>query len=100
MWITNGGFADLLIVFAKVDGDQFSAFLVERAFGGVTSGKEEHKLGLHGSSTTPASCWTRRSGREHARGDRKRPQVAFYALNFGRLNLGAMCTGGCEDIYR
>src|SRR5262249_19339640 len=53
MWITNGGFADLFVVFAKVDGDQFSAFIVERAFPGVSSGKEEHKLGLHGSSTTP-----------------------------------------------
>ena len=53
MWITNGGFADVFIVFAKVDGEQFSAFIVERGFPGVTSGKEEHKLGLHGSSTTP-----------------------------------------------
>ena len=53
MWITNGGFADVVIVFAKVDGEHFSAFIVERAFGGVTSGKEEHKMGLHGSSTTP-----------------------------------------------
>src|SRR5882672_8995329 len=52
MWITNGGFADLFVVFAKVDGDQFTAFLVERGWG-VKSGKEEHKLGLHGSSTTP-----------------------------------------------
>ncbi len=52
MWITNGGFADVFIVFAKVDGEQFTAFIVERAFGGVTSGKEEHKMGLHGSSTT------------------------------------------------
>ena len=53
MWITNGGFADVFIVFAKVDGEHFSAFIVERAFGGLTSGKEEHKMGLHGSSTTP-----------------------------------------------
>ena len=53
MWITNGGFADIVIVFAKVDGEHFSAFIVERAFGGVSSGKEEHKMGLHGSSTTP-----------------------------------------------
>ena len=52
MWITNGGFADLFIVFAKVDGEHFTSFIVERAFGGVTSGKEEHKMGLHGSSTT------------------------------------------------
>src|SRR5215510_7742534 len=53
MWITNGGFADVYIVFAKVDGEHFSAFIVERAFPGVSSGKEEHKMGLHGSSTTP-----------------------------------------------
>jgi len=53
MWITNGGFTDLVIVFAKVDGEHFSAFLVERGFPGVSSGKEEHKMGLHGSSTTP-----------------------------------------------
>ena len=52
-WITNGGFADVYIVFAKVDGEHFTAFIVERAFAGVTSGKEEHKMGLHGSSTTP-----------------------------------------------
>ena len=53
MWISNGGFADLFIVFAKVDGEHFSAFLVERSFPGVSTGKEEHKMGLHGSSTTP-----------------------------------------------
>src|SRR5688572_4347208 len=53
MWITNGGFADLFIVFAKVDGEHFTAFLVERSFPGVSTGKEEHKMGLHGSSTTP-----------------------------------------------
>src|SRR5437764_1178098 len=56
MWITNGGFADLFIIFAKVvdgAGEHFSAFIVERAFPGVSSGKEEHKMGLHGSSTTP-----------------------------------------------
>src|SRR5213083_1210086 len=56
MWITNGGFADLIVVFAKVAddrGEHFTAFIVERAFAGVSSGKEEHKMGLHGSSTTP-----------------------------------------------
>ncbi len=52
MWITNGGFADVFIIFVQVDGDKFTALIVERAFGGVTSGKEEHKMGLHGSSTT------------------------------------------------
>ena len=97
MWITNGGFADLFVVFAKVDGEQFSAFLVERAFGGVTSGKEEHKMGLHGSSTTPlvlqdvpvpAGGLLGEIGRGH--------KVAFNVLNFGRLKLGAMCTGGAK----
>ena len=53
MWITNGGFADVYIVFAKVDGEHFTTFIVERAFPGVSNGKEEHKMGLHGSSTTP-----------------------------------------------
>jgi alkylation response protein AidB-like acyl-CoA dehydrogenase len=97
MWITNGGFADLIIVFAKVDGEQFSAFIVERAFGGVTSGQEEHKMGLHGSSTTPlllqdvpvpAGNLLGEVGRGH--------KVAFNVLNFGRFKLGAMCLGGCR----
>jgi alkylation response protein AidB-like acyl-CoA dehydrogenase len=97
MWITNGGFADVIVVFAKVDGEHFSAFIVERAFGGVTSGKEEHKMGLHGSSTTPiilqdvpvpAANLLGEIGRGH--------KVAFNVLNFGRFKLGAMCTGGCK----
>jgi alkylation response protein AidB-like acyl-CoA dehydrogenase len=97
MWITNGGFADLFIVFAKVDGEHFSAFIVERAFGGVTNGNEEHKMGLHGSSTTPlllqdvpvpAANLLGEVGRGH--------KVAFNVLNFGRLKLGAMCLGGCR----
>ena len=53
MWITNGGFADLYIVFAKVDGEKFTAFIVERTFPGCKPGNEEHKMGIHGSSTTP-----------------------------------------------
>ena len=53
MWITNGGFADVIIVFAKVDGEHFTAFIVEKTFPGVSAGNEEHKMGLHGSSTTP-----------------------------------------------
>ena len=75
MWITNGGFADLFIVFAKVDGEQFTAFLVERSFPGVSSGQEEHKLGLHGSSTTPLAAAGRQGSREpRARRGRARPQ--------------------------
>ena len=97
MWITNGGFADIVIVFAKVDGELFSAFIVERAFGGVTSGKEEHKLGLHGSSTTPVILQDVPVPAANLLGEiGKGHKVAFNVLNFGRLKLGAMCTGGCK----
>jgi alkylation response protein AidB-like acyl-CoA dehydrogenase len=97
MWITSGGFADLYIVFAKVDGEHFTAFIVERAFPGVSNGKEEHKMGLHGSSTTPlilaevpvpAANLLGEIGKGH--------KVAFNVLNFGRFKLGAMCVGGCR----
>jgi len=97
MWITNGGFADVIVVFAKVDGELFTAFIVDRAFGGVTSGPEEHKMGLHGSSTTalllqdvvvPAANVLGEVGRGH--------KVAFNVLNFGRFKLGAMCLGGAK----
>jgi alkylation response protein AidB-like acyl-CoA dehydrogenase len=94
MWITNGGFADLFVIFCKVDGDQFTALLVERDWG-VKSGKEEHKMGLHGSSTTalifqdvkvPADNVLSEVGKGH--------KVAFNVLNFARFKLGAMCGGG------
>jgi alkylation response protein AidB-like acyl-CoA dehydrogenase len=95
MWITNGGFADLFIVFAKVGGERFTAFLVERAFKGVSSGKEEHKLGLHGSSTTPLILQEARVPAQNLLGEvGKGHKVAFNVLNFGRFKLGAMCTGG------
>jgi alkylation response protein AidB-like acyl-CoA dehydrogenase len=96
MWITNGGFADLFVVFCKVDGDQFTALLVERGFG-VKNGKEEHKMGLHGSSTTslifqdvkvPAGNVLSEVGKGH--------KVAFNVLNFARFKLGAMCGGGAQ----
>lgn len=97
MWITNGGFADLFIVFAKVDGEHFSAFIVERAFGGVSNGKEEHKMGLHGSSTTPLILQDVRVPAENLLGEvGKGHKVAFNVLNFGRFKLGAMCTGGSK----
>jgi alkylation response protein AidB-like acyl-CoA dehydrogenase len=98
MWITNGGFADVFVVFAKVNGEQFTAFIVERAFPGVTSGKEEHKMGLNGSSTTavilqnvgvPADSVLGEIGKGH--------KVAFNVLNFGRFKLGAMCGGGAKS---
>jgi len=94
MWITNGGFADLFVVFAKVDGEQFTAFLVERAFG-VKSGKEEHKMGLHGSSTTPLIFQDVKVPAENVLGEvGKGHKVAFNVLNFARFKLGAMCAGG------
>src|SRR5215471_15682393 len=98
MWITNGGFADVFIVFAKVDGEQFTAFIVERAFGGVTSGKEEHKMGLHGSSTTAVILQDVKVPAENLLGEiGKGHKVAFNVLNFGRFKLGGMCIGGARD---
>ena len=96
MWITNGGFADVFIVFAKVDGDQFTAFIVERGFTGVSTGNEEHKMGLHGSSTTPLILQDAQVPAANLLGEiGKGHKVAFNVLNFGRYKLGAMCVGGC-----
>jgi alkylation response protein AidB-like acyl-CoA dehydrogenase len=101
MWITNGGFADLFIVFAKViDGEEkFTAFLVERAFPGVSSGKEEHKMGLHGSSTTPLILQDAKVPAGNVLGEiGKGHKVAFNVLNYGRFKLAAMCSGGAQAI--
>ena len=101
MWISNGGFADLFIVFARVDGEQFTAFLVERAFAGVSAGQEEHKMGLHGSSTTPIVLQEVRVPANNVLGEVGRGhKVALNTLNFGRFKLGAMCVGGCRDAIR
>ena len=98
MWITNGGFADVFIVFAQADGDQFTAFIVERAFG-VVSGNEEHKMGLHGSSTTPILLQDVKVPADNLLGDiGKGHKVALNTLNFGRFKLGAMCSGGCRAV--
>jgi alkylation response protein AidB-like acyl-CoA dehydrogenase len=97
MWITNGGFADVFIVFAKVDGEAFSAFIVERAFAGVSTGKEEHKLGLLGSSTTPLILQDAKVPAANLLGEiGKGHKIAFNTLNYGRLKLGAMCSGGAR----
>ncbi len=97
MWITNGGFADVFIVFAKVDGELFTAFIVERGFGGLTSGNEEHKMGLHGSSTTAILLQDVRVPPENVLGEvGKGHKVAFNVLNFARYKLGAMCSGGAQ----
>jgi alkylation response protein AidB-like acyl-CoA dehydrogenase len=97
MWITNGGFADVFIVFAKVDGEHFTAFIMERKWTGVSSGKEEHKLGLHGSSTTPIILQDVKVPADAVLGEiGKGHKVAFNVLNFGRFKLGAMCSGGAR----
>jgi alkylation response protein AidB-like acyl-CoA dehydrogenase len=97
MWITNGGFADIYVVFAKVDGEHFTAFIIERKWAGVSSGKEEHKLGLHGSSTTPVILQDVKVPADAVLGEvGKGHKVAFNVLNFGRFKLGAMCSGGAR----
>ena len=95
MWITNGGFADLFVVFAKVDGEQFTAFLVERGYPGVSTGNEEHKMGLHGSSTTPVILQDVRVPAENVFGEVGRGhKVAFNTLNYGRFKLAVAASGG------
>ena len=96
-WITNGGFADVYIVFAKVDGELFSAFIVERAFKGVSNGKEEHKMGLHGSSTTPVILQDVHVPADNLLGEvGKGHKIAFNVLNFARFKLGALCNGAAQ----
>ncbi|HEX8650488.1 MAG TPA: acyl-CoA dehydrogenase family protein [Pyrinomonadaceae bacterium] len=96
MWITNGGFADLFIVFAKVDGDKFSGFIVERQEG-LTSGAEEHKMGIKGSSTTALVLSDVKTPVENLLGEvGKGAKIAFNILNIGRFKLGAMCNGGMK----
>jgi alkylation response protein AidB-like acyl-CoA dehydrogenase len=96
-WITNGGFADVYTVFAKVDGDKFSAFIVERGMEGFTQGPEEHKMGIKGSSTVqlyfqdckvPAGNLLGEVGKGHV--------IAFNILNIGRLKLCAAALGGAK----
>jgi alkylation response protein AidB-like acyl-CoA dehydrogenase len=99
MWITNGGFADLYIVFAKIDGEKFSAFIVERSFPGCKPGNEEHKMGIHGSSTTPVfleNCKVPKENLLHEIG--RGHIVAFNVLNAGRFTLGASCVGGSKHV--
>jgi alkylation response protein AidB-like acyl-CoA dehydrogenase len=95
MWITNAGFADLYTVFAKVDGEKFSAFLVERNFPGFSVGAEEHKMGIRGSSTCPIILNDCQVPVENLLGEiGKGHLIAFNILNIGRFKLGAMCLGG------
>jgi alkylation response protein AidB-like acyl-CoA dehydrogenase len=99
MWITNGGFADLYIVFAKIDGEKFSAFIVERSYPGCKPGNEEHKMGIHGSSTTPVFLENCRVPKENLLHEIGRGHiVAFNVLNAGRFTLGASCVGGSKHV--
>jgi len=96
MFITNGGFADIFIVFAKVDGDKFTAFIVEKQ-GGVQPGAEEHKMGIKGSSTTPLVLTDAIAPVENMLAEvGKGAKIAFNTLNIGRFKLGAMCIGGMK----
>ncbi len=97
MWITNAGFADLFTVFAKIDGEKFSAFLVERTFPGFSVGGEEHKMGIRGSSTCPIILNDCKVPVENLLGEiGKGHIIAFNILNVGRFKLGAMCVGGAR----
>jgi alkylation response protein AidB-like acyl-CoA dehydrogenase len=96
-WITNCGIAGLYTIFAKIDGEKFSAFLIERNTPGLTVGAEEHKLGIHGSSTCPLALQDCKIPRENLLGEAgKGHHIAFNVLNVGRLKLGVACIGGAR----
>ena len=98
MWISNGGFADVIIVFGKVAGEHFTAFIVEKSFPGVSAGREEHKMGLHGSSTTSILLQEAKVPADSVLGEiGKGHKVALNTLNFGRFKLGGMSVGGCRS---
>jgi alkylation response protein AidB-like acyl-CoA dehydrogenase len=97
MWITNAGFADLFTVFAKIDGEKFTAFLIEKTFPGFSIGAEEHKMGIRGSSTCPVILNDCKVPVENVLGEiGKGHVIAFNILNVGRFKLGAMCVGGAR----
>ena len=98
MWITNANFADVYIVFAKVDGEKFSAFIVERGFSGFSVGAEEKKLGIRGSSTAPLIFNDCKVPVENLLGEiGKGHVIAFNTLNIGRFKLGAGVVGGARN---
>jgi alkylation response protein AidB-like acyl-CoA dehydrogenase len=101
MWVTNGGFADLYTIFAKVDGEQFTAFLVERGLEGITLGKEEHKLGIKGSSTCRVILDNVKVPVENVLGEvGKGHRPALYSLNIGRFNIGVGSLSGGKEILK
>ena len=99
MWITSGGFSDIYVVFAKVDGDKFSSFIVERGTPGFSVGAEENKMGIRGSSTVPLFFENAAIPKENLLHDIGRGHiVAFNTLNAGRFSLGASCAGGAKNV--
>ena len=98
-WITNGGIAGLYTVFAKIDGEKFSAFVVERGAPGLTVGQEEHKLGIRGSSTCPIVLVDCKIPKGNLLGEAgKGHHIAFNVLNVGRFKLGVACIGGARNV--
>lgn len=99
MWITNAGFADIFTVFAQVDGDKFTGFILEKGMEGFTLGAEEKKLGIKGSSTRQIFMENVKVPVENLLGEvGKGHLIAFNVLNTGRFKLGASCLGGCKKI--
>jgi hypothetical protein len=97
MWITNAGFADIFIVFAKIDGDKFTGFIVEKETEGLTLGAEEAKLGIKGSSTRQVFLENAKVAAENVLGEiGKGHLIAFNVLNIGRFKLGALSLGGAK----
>lgn len=99
MWITNAGFADIFTVFAQVEGDKFTGFILEKGMAGFTLGAEEKKLGIKGSSTRQIFMENVKVPLENLLGEvGKGHLIAFNVLNTGRFKLGASCLGGCKKI--
>jgi alkylation response protein AidB-like acyl-CoA dehydrogenase len=97
MWLSNAGFADIYITFAKVDGEHFTAFIVEKGMPGVSLGAEEKKTGIKGSSTRPLILQDAVIPKENQLGEiGKGHKIAFNILNIGRFKLGAMATAGAK----
>jgi alkylation response protein AidB-like acyl-CoA dehydrogenase len=99
MWITNAGFADVFVVFAKVDGEKFTAFIVERGYPGFSVAPEEHKMGINGSSTCALNLEDCRVPVENVLGEiGKGHKIAFNILNIGRLKLGIGAVSGSKRL--
>jgi hypothetical protein len=101
MWITNAGFADVFIVFAQVDGDMFTGFIVDKKAKGLSLGNEEHKMGIKGSSTRQVFLQDCRVSKENVLGEiGKGHEIAFNILNIGRIKLAAAALGGAKEVAK